>query len=79
MFISWALLLVILYVLGVYWCYEVVRRFRDDVKELREFKVALRSVVIIIIWALTIVIAIVLVRYTVVIISRLASFIRELV
>jgi len=53
-----------LYILGAWWCYEVIARWRDDVKELREVKEITRKAVIIIVWGITIVIAILLVRFT---------------
>jgi len=52
------------YILGVWWCYEVIARLRDDIKELREVKEVVRRASILIVWALTIIIAIVLVRFT---------------
>jgi uncharacterized membrane protein SpoIIM required for sporulation len=52
------------YVLGLWWCYEVIARFRDDVKELREVKDFTRRAAIIIVWCMTIIIAIVLVGFT---------------
>lgn len=75
---GWRLFLAALFIFGVYWCYEVIRRLRDDIQELREVKETTRRAVIIIIWAVTVVIAILLVRYSVVIIARLASLVREL-
>lgn len=71
-----AFALVGLYILGVWWCYEVIGRFREDIREIRELKGVTRKAVIIFIWILTVIIAIVLIRYSFVIIENLVSFIR---
>lgn len=63
-----------LYILGVLWCYEVICRFRQDVQELIELKEFTRKAAIILIWAITVVIAIVLIKYSVVMIKELISF-----
>ena len=65
-----------LYILGVLWCYEVIGRFREDIREIRELKGVTRKAVIIFIWILTVIIAIVLIRYSFVIIKNLFSFVR---
>ncbi len=64
-----------LYILGVLWCYEIIGRFRQDVQELREVKEFTRKAAIIFIWAITVVIAIVLIRYSVTIIKGLFSLV----
>lgn len=74
MFYSFAL--VGLYILGVWWCYEVIGRFREDIREIREVKGVTRTAVIIFIWILTVIIAIALIRYSFVIIKNLFSFVR---
>jgi hypothetical protein len=71
-----AFALVGLYILGVWWCYEVIGRFREDIREIREVKGVTRKTAIIFIWILTVIIAIVLIRYSVVIIKNLFSFVR---
>ncbi len=71
-----AFALVGLYILGVWWCYEVIGRFREDIREIREVKGVTRTSVIIFIWILTVIIAIVLIRYSFVIIKNLFSFVR---
>jgi hypothetical protein len=63
-----------LYIIGVLWCYEIVRRFREDVKEIREVKEFTRKAAIIFIWALTVIIAIVLIKYTRVMIKEFFLF-----
>ncbi|UCG55876.1 MAG: hypothetical protein JSU70_13510 [Phycisphaerales bacterium] len=64
-----------LYVLGVWWCYEVVRRFRRDVQEIREQREVVRTGAIVFVWALTVVIAVVLIRYTLVVIEEVSAWI----
>ena len=71
-----AFALVGLYILGVWWCYEVIGRFREDIREIRELKGVTRKAVIIFIWILTGIIEIVLIRYSFVIINNLFSFVR---
>ncbi len=63
-----------LYILGVLWCYEIIGRFREDVQEIREVKEFTRKAAIIFIWAITVVIAIVLIKYSMVIIKELVLF-----
>ena len=72
----YAFALVGLYILGVWWCYEVIGRFRKDIQEIRELKGVTRKAVIIFIWILTVIIAIVLIKYSMVIIKNLFSFVR---
>lgn len=52
---------VLLFALGVYWCYVVVKRFPDDLQELREIPDKVRKGTIIFIWFITIIIAIAIV------------------
>jgi hypothetical protein len=61
------------YVLGLWWCYEVICRFRDDVQEIRQCDETVRRVVIVGIWAVTVLIAIPLVLYGYVVVVRLVS------
>ena len=67
--------LVGLYILGVLWCYEIIGRFRQDVQELRELKEFTRKAAIIFIWAITVLIAIVLIKYSFVMIKELVLFV----
>ncbi len=64
-----------LYILGLGWCYKVVSRFREDVQEIREVKEITRTGAIIFIWIITAIIAIVLIRYSLVIIKNLFSLV----
>ncbi len=52
---------VLLFALGVYWCYVVVKRFPDDLQELREIPDKVRKGTIIFIWFITVIIAIAIV------------------
>ena len=65
-----------LYILGIWWCYEVIGRFRQDVQEIREIKGVTRKAAIIFIWAVTVIIALLLIKYSVVIIKGLVSLVR---
>jgi len=71
-----AFALVGLYILGVWWCYEVIGRFREDVQEIRKVKEITRMAVIIFIWIITVIIGIVLIVYSFVIIKGLVSLVR---
>jgi uncharacterized membrane protein SpoIIM required for sporulation len=74
----WALALAALYILGLWWCYEVIRRFPQDVQEIRELKETARKAAIVFVWAITVPIAVVVTVYGFVLIDRLTSFVREL-
>ena len=63
------------YIFGVWWCYEVIRRFHKDVKEIFQDKRVARTIAIIIVWILTVPIAIALIWGTVCIIRNLISFV----
>ena len=64
MFLSFGLLInAILFALGAGWCYAVFKRWRSDLEELREVKDIVRKVVILGIWAVTIVIAVLVVNF----------------
>jgi hypothetical protein len=76
MFFGWAIALTVLYVCGVYWCYEVIGRLREDLKELREPDENVRKAAIIIIWFITVAIAVILVISTKIIITRFIEFVR---
>ena len=77
MFLAWPLALAILYLFGVYWCCVVIRCFPDDIRELREKRIA-PKVAIIFVWLITVPIAVAMVVFTFVIIGRLAWLAREL-
>ena len=51
----------LLFAFGVYWCYVVVKRFPEDLQELREIPDKARKGAIIFIWFVTVIIAIAIV------------------
>ena len=70
-----ALAIASIYIFGLWWCYEVIRRFPKDVKEIFQDKQAIRTIAIIIVWILTIPIAIALIWYTIYMIRNFLSFV----
>lgn len=74
MFVSFRdLIYVVLFALGVYWCYKVIERWREDLEELREVEETARKAGIIIIWAVTVVIAIAVAWFAFTVIARIIS------
>ena len=69
-----ALAIVSLYIFGCWWCYEVIHRFPQDVKEIFQLKQVARTIAIIIVWVLTILIALALILYGIVLVRNLISF-----
>ncbi len=69
-----ALAIAAIYIFGLWWCYEVITRFRQDLREIFELKEVTRTVVIIFIWIITIPIMSVLLLYSLVLIRRLVWF-----
>lgn len=69
----WALLVV----LGIFWCYAIIKRLPSDLKELREVEEKPRKAAIIIIWAITAVIAIAIVTSSFPLAHRIISAIRS--
>jgi len=69
-----ALAIAAIYIFGLWWCYEVITRFRQNLREIFELKEVTRTVVIIFIWIITIPIMLVLVLYSCVLIRRLVWF-----
>jgi hypothetical protein len=67
-----------IYIFGLWWCYEVIRRFPRDVREMCEFKEVTRSVAIIIVWILTIPVMLGVIIYGYVLITRLVWLVRTL-
>jgi len=63
--------------LGVYWCYVVIKRFPDDLQELREFPDIARKFAIIFVWFLTVIIAIALVFFGTPIVTRIVKAIYD--
>ena len=63
--------------LGVYWCYVVVKRFPDDLQELREIPDKVRKGTIIFIWFITVIIAIAIVLLSLPLIIRIIKAIYD--
>lgn len=69
-----ALAIAAIYIFGLWWCYQVITRFRQDLQEIFELKEVTRTAVIIFVWIITIPIMLILVFYSFVIIKRLVWF-----
>ncbi|MBN2594871.1 MAG: hypothetical protein JXA81_15300 [Sedimentisphaerales bacterium] len=65
-----ALAIAAIYTFGLWWCYVVIGRFRQDLREIFELKQVTRTAVIIFIWIITIPIMLGLVLYAYVLIRR---------
>ena len=63
-----------IYIFGLWWCYEVITRFRQDLREIFEHKEVARTAVIIFIWIITIPVMLGVVLYGYVLIKRLIWF-----
>jgi hypothetical protein len=68
----------VVYILGLWWCYEVVRRFPDDLREISELKDTTRTLAIIFVWIITVPLAFGLVIYGLVLVRRLIWFVGTL-
>ena len=68
----------LLFALGVYWCYKVIARLHDDLEQLREGESKITKAVIVGFWALTVVIAIIMVSFAIPVIGRIISAISGL-
>jgi hypothetical protein len=69
-----ALAIAAIYIFGLWWCYQVITRFRRDLQEIFELKEVTRTVVIIFVWIITIPIMLGIVLYGYVLIRRLVWF-----
>ncbi len=67
-----------LYIFGCWWCYEVIRRFPQDIKEIFQDKQVARIIAIIIVWILTILVALALILYGYILVRNLISFVQTL-
>lgn len=70
-----ALAIAAIYIFGLWWCYQVITRFRQDLRKIFELKEVTRTAVIIFIWIITIPIMLSLTLYGLVLIKRLIWFI----
>ena len=68
----------LLFALGVYWCYKVIARLHDDLEQLREGESKITKAVIVGFWALTVVIAILVINFAVGVIGGIVSNINGL-
>ena len=68
----------VLLALGIYWCYEMLGRWRSDLDELRTVDDNMARAVIIGLWAITAVIAFFVINSAVGLIASLTSGIRGL-
>jgi uncharacterized membrane protein YecN with MAPEG domain len=74
MFISFEdLIRIILFALGASWCCVIIGRWREDLKELREVEEPARKAGIIIVWAVTVVIAIAVIWFAFTVLARIIS------
>ena len=74
MFISvGGLIRIVLFALGASWCWVIISRWQEDLKELREVDEPARKAGIIIVWAITVVIAIAVIRATIIVLARIIS------
>ena len=71
-----ALAIASVYIFGCWWCYEVIRRFPQDVKEIFQLKQVTRTIVIIFVWVITVPIALALIFYGFILIRNSISFVR---
>ena len=69
---------ILLFAYSVYWCYEVLRRFPNDLKELRQAPDNTRRGVIIFIWFLTVIIAIVVVLLSLPTVTRIIKAVYDI-
>jgi hypothetical protein len=74
MFISFDYLIrIVLFALGAAWCCEVIGRWQEDLKELREVDEPARKAGIIIVWAITVVIAVAVIWSAFIVLARIIS------
>jgi len=67
---------ILLFVAGVWWCKEVLGRFRSDVQLLRELKERPRKMAIVLVWLVTVVIGALVVRTLVIVVLRIIAGLR---
>jgi hypothetical protein len=73
-----ALAIAAAYILGLWWCYEVICRFPQNVKEIFQLKQVTRTIAIIFVWIITVPLALALIFYGFVIMSRLVWFVQTM-
>jgi hypothetical protein len=79
MFLSpWNLVQAILLALGIWWCKEILSRWRDDLAKMREPADQADRPVIIILWSITVVVLFLCIRFGLSIGTSIMRGIREL-
>ena len=74
MFITYGdIIRIVLFALGAAWCCKVIGRWRQDAEELREVDEPARKAGIIIVWAITVVIAIAVIWSAIIVLARIIS------
>ncbi|MHC4759032.1 MAG: hypothetical protein ACYTE8_10275 [Planctomycetota bacterium] len=71
-----AFVIVLLYLFGLYWCYVVIKRFPEDLKEIYETREWARTFAIVVIWIITVFIAIIIFKNILVGVPELISQIK---
>ncbi len=66
--------IVAIYVFAIWWCYEVVRRFPDDLREIFELRETGRTLAIVFVWIITVPLAFGAITYGFVLVRRLVWF-----
>jgi hypothetical protein len=80
MFLSpWMLVQAVLLALGIWWCLEMLPRWRDDLRKLRETNDWSERGVLIVLWSITAVIIFLGVRFALTIGGNIVRGIRDLV
>lgn len=64
---------ILLFVAGVWWCKEVLGRFRNDLQLLREVKERPRKMAIVLVWLATVVIGGLVVRTLVIVVLKIIA------
>ncbi len=70
----WAAAVLSLYLIGIYWCYEVIRRLPGDVREIFQLREIGRTLAIIFVWIITVPLAFGVITYGFVLVRRLVWF-----
>ena len=78
MFLDFGMLLnVVLFAVGVYWCYVMFGRWRSDLADLRDLDDSLQKLVIIGLWLFTLVVAAFVANFAVALIIPIVQGIRS--
>jgi len=69
-----AMSIVAAYIFCFWWFYEVITRFRQDLREIFELKEVTRTVVIIVVWIITLLMSLGVIYFSYVLVSRLVWY-----